>query len=176
MEQKKVMKKHIWLRHIKVKQASEILISNFCLCLIKEMIMKNFRVVIKKMYLRMHIKEKCLLSLYANVCISITLPSPLPGFILSKSSLSHWHSYEKEIKVGSPLARRKVKMWKYITSYQVLEYSTQMSWIIINFFIANACEKYFVKPQIFFEEMIDFQNTIQDWIYALCLACHWLLY
>lgn len=74
-------KKHIPISHIKVKQTLGISVSNFCLCLSKEIMVKNFTIY-KKMYLQMHSKEKLHL-FYTNVYISMTPPTSL-AWVCSK--------------------------------------------------------------------------------------------
>ena len=105
-----------------LKKTSGILMSNFSLCFSNKMIIKNFTIIFKKIYLHMHIKEKFLLPLYANVCISITPSPPLPLYILNGwSPEPSAFMFKKMICISE---EESLQVWKYITLYQ---HSTQMS-------------------------------------------------
>lgn len=116
-------KKHIPICHIKVKQTLGISVSNFCRCLSKEIMVKNF-IIYKKMYLHMHSKEKLHL-FYINVYISMTPPTSL-AWVCTKWMIC-WHSYEKKINGEVHWQGEKLVSFKIYDLYLVLDYSTQMS-------------------------------------------------
>ena len=142
------------------------------------MIIKNFTIVFKKIYLHMHIKEKFLLPLYTNVCISITPSPPLPLDILNGWSPEPSAFMFK--KKWNALVRRKVCKCENISHrINIVHRCHKISWsnyssnyiiLFLNFiifkpFILQIYTRNSFQSFNLFKEMIEFHNLVSASVY-----------
>ena len=71
----------------------------------------------------------------------------------------------RKINNGNCISKEKRLSFTNQLQQLLLQLNLKFNWFR-GFFVANACNKSFLKFQIIFEEMIELQNSIQDWVFV----------